>query len=70
MVVEINRRCELVYDLHDISNIIRKYYNSDLADEMDRLIKENEEEMTEIYHNKAELENLEYMIERIRRIVG
>ena len=70
MVVEINRRCELVYDLKDISNIIRKYYNSDLADEMDRLIKENEEEMAEIYHNKIELENLEYMIERIRRIVG
>ena len=43
MVVEINRRCELVYDLKDASNIIRKYYNSDLADEMDRLLEENED---------------------------
>ena len=41
MVVEINRRCELIYDLNDISNIIRKHYNSDLADEMDRLLDEN-----------------------------
>lgn len=43
MVVEINRRCELIYDLKDVSNIIRKYYNSDLADEMDKLLEENED---------------------------
>ena len=43
MVVEINRRCELVYDLKDVSNIIRKYYNCELADEMDRLLEENQD---------------------------
>ena len=43
MVVEINRRCELIYDLKDVSNIIRKYYNTDIADEMDRLLEENED---------------------------
>lgn len=35
---------EEVRDLQDISNIIREYYNMDLADEMDKLISEHSDE--------------------------
>ena len=58
MVVEINRRCELVYDLNDVSNIIRKYYNADLADEMDRLLKSNESCIKELECEVDRLRNM------------
>lgn len=37
-MVYIKDHWEHVHDLQDVSNIIREYYNSDLADELDRLI--------------------------------
>lgn len=33
-----------VRDLNDVSKIIREYYNSDLADELDKLIPEHTDE--------------------------
>lgn len=62
MVVEINNRCELVYDLNDVSNIIRKYYNGELADEMDRLLEEKD-------NNQSYVQNLEDTIGAIRKLV-
>lgn len=61
----IDTHWENVNDLHDVCRIIREHYNDELANEMDKLIKEfeiNEEE-------KRRLEELEEMIEDIRRIV-
>ena len=35
---------EQIYDLQDVSKIIREYYNRDLADELDKLIPEHTDE--------------------------
>jgi hypothetical protein len=52
-MVLVNDNWEEVYDLQDISNIIREYYNKDLADELDKLIPE---------HTDEEYYDLEYNI--------
>lgn len=40
-MILIGENWEKIRNLQDVSNIIREYYNSDLADEMDNLIPES-----------------------------
>lgn len=53
---------EMVDDLNDVSQIIREYYNPELADKLDELIGSNEVEDSRV----AELEEI---IEAIRGLV-
>ena len=43
-MILIGENWEKIRNLQDASNIIREYYNSDLADEMDNLIPENSDD--------------------------
>jgi len=43
-LILVNNNWEQVYDLQDISKIIRENYNEDLADELDKLIPEHTDE--------------------------
>lgn len=47
-MIRINGHWETVASLRDISKIIREYYNSELADEMDNLIEMQEDEIHEL----------------------
>lgn len=47
-MMHINGHWEAVTSLRDISKIIREYYNSELADEMDELIEIQEDEIFEL----------------------
>ena len=44
----IEKHWETVDNLRDVSRIIREYYNRELADELDKFIKEQEEEIEEL----------------------
>lgn len=44
-MLRINGHWETVSNLRDVSKIIREYYNSELADEMDELIKAQDAEI-------------------------
>lgn len=50
-MILVNDNWEQIYDLQDVSKIIRENYNRDLADELDKLIPE---------HTDSEYEELEY----------
>ena len=39
-----NGNWEQIYDLQDVSTLIREYYNRDLADELDKLIDETNQD--------------------------
>ena len=43
-LILVNDNWEQIYDLHDVSKIIRENYNEDLADELDKLIPEHTDE--------------------------
>ena len=43
-MILVNDNWEQIYDLQDISKIIRENYNRDLADELDKLIPEHTDE--------------------------
>ena len=43
-MILVNDNWEQIYDLQDVSKIIREYYNRDLADEFDKLIPEHTDE--------------------------
>lgn len=43
-MILIGENWEQIRNLKDVSNIIREYYNSDLADEMDNLIPEHSDD--------------------------
>ena len=43
-MILVNDNWEQIYDLQDVSKIIREYYNRDLADELDKLIPEHTDE--------------------------
>ena len=47
-MVLVNDNWEHIYDLQDVSKIIREYYNRDLADELDKLIPEHTDEEYEV----------------------
>ena len=50
-MILINDNWEQIYDLQDVSKIIRENYNEDLADELDKLIPE---------HKDSEYEGLQW----------
>jgi predicted nucleic acid-binding Zn-ribbon protein len=60
-----------VKDMNDVSDIIREYYNYDLADEMDKLIpvhtdeeyQDLENELGELYSENADLSDENYLLE-------
>lgn len=43
-MILVNDNWEQIYDLRDVSKIIRENYNRDLADELDKLIPEHTDE--------------------------
>ena len=43
-MILVNDNWEQIYDLQDVSEIIREYYNRDLADELDKLIPKHTDE--------------------------
>lgn len=59
-----------VYDFQDVSNVIRKYYNRDLADALDEIVKESEAIIDEEKNDlRQEIDDLIYCIgEREDRI--
>lgn len=64
-MLHIEGRWETVGNLRDVSRIIRECYNSELADEMDSLI--DEEEAQEKY--EKQVRELEDVIDQIRSLV-
>ena len=50
-MILVNDNWEQIYDLQDVSRIIRENYNRDLADELDKLIPE---------HTDSEYEGLQW----------
>ena len=52
-MILVNDNWEQVYDLQDISKIIRENYNKDLADELDKLIPEHTDK--EYYNLECEI---------------
>ena len=54
-MLRINGHWESVSSLQDISKIIREYYNCELADEMDKLIETQENEIRDL---QLELHNV------------
>ncbi len=59
-MILINDNWETIRDLDDISKIIRKYYNDELADKLDNLIPEHTDE--DYYDLESELMDKEYEI--------
>lgn len=76
-MILVNDNWEQIYDLRDVSKIIRENYNRDLADELDKLIPEHKDEEYEglqwDYDQKCnkvidlenEIDDLEKEIERL-----
>lgn len=66
-MILINGNWEIVKDLHDISKVIREYYNYELADELDNLIPDyeyvDEDEITELEFEISVLEDEISMLE-------
>lgn len=63
MLIKIGKDFEFVNDLHDVSAVIREYYNKELADKLDELISEVET------NNKEYVAGLEDTIDAIRSLV-
>ena len=80
-MILVNDNWEQIYDLQDVSKIIREYYNRDLADELDKLIPEHTDEEYEglkdelwekenrIDDLEDELSTLELENEQLQRII-
>lgn len=49
---------ETVTSLEDVARIIREHYNRELADELDKLIDEQEEYIVELKNDIINLDNL------------
>ena len=56
MYFSIEGHWETINNLHDISRIVREYYNSDLANELDNLIEAQEDEIKRLEESIDELE--------------
>ena len=68
MYFQIEEHYEKVDNLQDIANIIRVYYNPELADKMDEFIEDNDTSMSD--NDIKRLEELEDIIYEIRMLVG
>lgn len=64
-MLHIEGHWETVDSLRDVSRIIREYYNSELADEVDRLVENYE--VQEKY--EEQVRELEDVIDQIRSLV-
>ena len=75
-----NGNWEQIYDLQDVSTLIREYYNRDLADELDKLIDETNQDFQcelrekedrisefedEIFDLESEIKFLEKPVEKL-----
>ena len=81
-MILVNDNWEQIYDLQDISNIIRENYNRDLADELDKLIPEHTDEEYEDLQNdlwdkenqiddlESEISTLEIENEQLQRKIN
>ena len=49
---------ETVTSLEDVARVIREYYNRELADELDKLIGEQEEYINDLKNDIINLENI------------
>ena len=63
-MILVNDNWEQIYDLQDISKIIRENYNRDLADELDKLIPEHTDEeyeglKDELWEKENRIDDLE-----------
>lgn len=68
----INGHFEAVDDIHDVSRIIREYYNADLACELEKLIEDqtlSDEQITRLEFLEDEVTNLTDTINAIRDLV-
>lgn len=54
----IEKHWETIDDLEDVARIIREYYNRELADELDKLIEEQEEYINDLKNDIINLENI------------
>ena len=62
-MILVNDNWEQIYDLQDVSKIIREYYNRDLADELDKLIPEHTDE--EYYDLESQLSDKDFEISNL-----
>lgn len=73
-MILINDNWETIRDLSDVSKIIREYYNYDLADELDKLISEYDEDYynlkDELDEAQNEIKDLEYEINDLNEIIS
>ena len=63
-MILVNDNWEQIYDLQDVSKIIRENYNRDLADELDKLIPEHTDEeyeglKDELWEKENRIDDLE-----------
>ena len=63
-MILLNDNWKQIYDLQDVSKIIREYYNRDLADELDKLIPEHKDEeyeclKDELWEKENRIDDLE-----------
>ena len=56
-MVYIEKHWETINDLRDLSRVIREYYNRELADELDKLIVEQEEFINDLENEIINLDN-------------
>ena len=57
-MIRIEGHWETLDTLEDVSRVIREYYNRELADEMDKLIEEQEEYIVDLKNEIINLDNL------------
>lgn len=66
-MILINGNWEIVKNLHDVSKIVREYYNDELADKLDSLIPDyeyvDEDKITELEYEISVLEDEISMLE-------
>ena len=62
-MILVNDNWEQIYDLQDVSKIIRENYNRDLADELDKLIPEHTDE--EYYDLESQLGDKDFEISNL-----
>ena len=57
-MIRIEGHWETLDTLEDVSRVIREYYNRELADEMDKLIEEQEEYIVDLKNKIINLDNI------------
>lgn len=57
-MIRIEGHWETLDTLEDVSRVIREYYNEELADELDKLIEEQEEYINDLKNDIINLDNI------------